>query len=46
VTPEVFMLSDWYLWIKAFHIMSVIAWMAGLFYLPRLYVYHVERNAG
>jgi protoporphyrinogen IX oxidase len=37
------MLSDWYLWIKAFHIMAVIAWMAGLFYLPRLFVYHVER---
>lgn len=37
------MLADWYLWIKAFHIMSVITWMAGLFYLPRLYVYHVER---
>jgi putative membrane protein len=38
---------DWlgsaYLWIRAFHIMAVIAWMAGLFYLPRLYVYHVER---
>ena len=32
-----------YVWIKAFHIMAVIAWMAGLFYLPRLYVYHVER---
>lgn len=40
------MLSDWYLWIKAFHIMSVIAWMAGLFYLPRLFVYHVERGRG
>ncbi|WP_209425078.1 protoporphyrinogen oxidase HemJ [Pararhodobacter sp. SW119] len=38
------MLSDWYLWIKAFHIMAVIAWMAGLFYLPRLFVYHVERS--
>lgn len=38
------MLVEWYLWIKAFHIMSVIAWMAGLFYLPRLYVYHVERE--
>ncbi|MCC5969947.1 MAG: protoporphyrinogen oxidase HemJ [Pararhodobacter sp.] len=38
------MLIDWYFWIKAFHIMSVIAWMAGLFYLPRLYVYHVERG--
>ncbi len=33
-----------YPWIKAVHIMSVIAWMAGLFYLPRLYVYHVERG--
>jgi putative membrane protein len=32
-----------YPWIKAFHIMAVLAWMAGLFYLPRLYVYHVER---
>jgi protoporphyrinogen IX oxidase len=35
-------LSDWYLWTKALHVISVIAWMAGLFYLPRLYVYHVE----
>lgn len=35
---------DWYLWLKAFHIMAVIAWMAGLFYLPRLYVYHAERG--
>ena len=40
------MLLDWYLWIKALHIMSVIAWMAGLFYLPRLFVYHVERAGG
>ena len=40
------MLADWYLWIKAFHIMAVIAWMAGLFYLPRLFVYHVERAEG
>lgn len=32
-----------YPWVKSFHVMSVIAWMAGLFYLPRLYVYHVER---
>lgn len=29
-----------YLWVKAFHIISVIAWMAGMLYLPRLYVYH------
>jgi protoporphyrinogen IX oxidase len=33
-----------YAWIKAFHIMAVIAWMAGLFYLPRLFVYDVERS--
>ena len=32
-----------YPWVKALHIMAVIAWMAGLFYLPRLYVYHAER---
>ena len=37
--------SELYPWIKALHIMSVIAWMAGLFYLPRLYVYHVESEA-
>lgn len=30
-------------WIKAVHIMAVIAWMAGMFYLPRLFVYHAER---
>ena len=30
------------LWLKAFHIMAVIAWMAGLFYLPRLFVYHAD----
>jgi putative membrane protein len=33
-------LGPFYLWTKAFHVVSVIAWMAGLFYLPRLYVYH------
>jgi putative membrane protein len=36
-------LTDWYLTVKALHVISVIAWMAGLFYLPRLYVYHVEQ---
>ncbi|TGD43252.1 protoporphyrinogen oxidase HemJ [Pseudotabrizicola sediminis] len=35
-------LADWYLWTKALHVISVIAWMAGLFYLPRLFVYHEE----
>lgn len=29
-----------YLWVKAFHIMAVVTWFAGLFYLPRLFVYH------
>jgi len=31
-----------YPWIKSLHVISVIAWMAGLFYLPRLFVHHVE----
>ncbi|WP_338522475.1 protoporphyrinogen oxidase HemJ [Pseudomonas batumici] len=31
-----------YLWVKAFHIVSVICWFAGLFYLPRLFVYHAQ----
>ena len=35
-------LSDWYFLTKSLHIVSVIAWMAGIFYLPRLFVYHVE----
>lgn len=35
-------LAEWYLWTKALHVVSVMSWMAGLFYLPRLYVYHVE----
>jgi putative membrane protein len=30
------------LWLKAFHIMAVVTWFAGLFYLPRLYVYHAD----
>ena len=36
------------LWIKAFHVIAVICWFAGLFYLPRLFVYHSEckDNAG
>jgi putative membrane protein len=34
------------LWVKAFHVVAVIAWMAGLLYLPRLYVYHCEAEKG
>ncbi len=36
------LLSYLYPWNKSLHIVSVISWMAGLFYLPRLFVYHVE----
>ena len=36
-------LAEIYLWVKALHVMAVLAWMAGLFYLPRLFVYHVEQ---
>lgn len=39
-------LSNNILWIKAFHVISVIAWMAGMFYLPRLFVYHTETAPG
>ncbi|MDH5723587.1 MAG: protoporphyrinogen oxidase HemJ [Alphaproteobacteria bacterium] len=35
-----------YEWMRAFHIISVIAWMAGLLYLPRLFVYHAEAEKG
>ncbi len=35
-----------YLWVKSLHIISIIAWMAGMFYLPRLYVYHVNAKPG
>jgi putative membrane protein len=35
-----------YLWIKAFHIIAVISWMAGMLYLPRLFVYHTAAESG
>ena len=35
-----------YLGIKALHVIAVISWMAGLFYLPRLFVYHAEAEPG
>jgi putative membrane protein len=41
---------DWlapaYPWVKSLHIISVIAWMAGMLYLPRLFVYHADAPAG
>ena len=39
-------LSGHILWIKALHIIAVIAWMAGMLYLPRLFVYHCDAPAG
>ena len=39
-------LANVYLWLKALHLISVVAWMAGLFYLPRLFVYHSESRGG
>jgi putative membrane protein len=38
--------EDRYLWIKALHIIAVISWMAGLFYLPRLFINHLETSSG
>jgi len=35
-----------YLWIKAFHIVAMVAWMAGMLYLPRLFVYHCAAEKG
>jgi putative membrane protein len=35
-----------YPWVKAFHVIAVIAWMAGIFYLPRLFVYHAGSSIG
>jgi protoporphyrinogen IX oxidase len=39
-------LHDAYPWIKSFHIISMVAWMAGLLYLPRLFVYHAMAPVG
>ena len=33
-------MGDFYLWVKAVHVIAIIAWMAGMLYLPRLFVYH------
>jgi len=38
--------NNLYLWIKALHIIAVISWMAGLFYLPRLFIYHSDAEPG
>jgi putative membrane protein len=38
--------GDVYLWLKSLHIIAVISWMAGLLYLPRLFIYHTDSAAG
>lgn len=38
--------ENYYLWIKALHVISIIAWMAGMLYLPRLFVYHCGAERG
>jgi len=35
-----------YLWLKALHVVAIISWMAGLLYLPRLFVYHADTGPG
>jgi len=40
------MAGDIYIWLKALHIISVVAWLAGLLYLPRLFVYHCAAEPG
>lgn len=44
--PTIDALAPWYAWTKALHLIAVFAWMAGLFYLPRLFVYHTQVAAG
>ena len=38
--------AGWHEWLKALHIVAVIAWMAGMLYLPRLFVYHADKTPG
>lgn len=48
MTVLVFLIGpdDFYPWIKAVHVIAVIAWMAGMLYLPRLFVYHADAEPG
>lgn len=39
-------MESWAIWIKALHVVAVISWMAGLLYLPRLFVYHADAQKG
>lgn len=48
LTGALFLLDPggFYLWAKAIHVMAIISWMAGMFYLPRLFIYHCEAERG
>lgn len=39
-------IATYYLWVQALHLIALISWMAGIFYLPRLFVYHAEAEKG
>jgi protoporphyrinogen IX oxidase len=39
-------MAELHLWIKALHLIAMVAWMAGMLYLPRLYVYHADAEPG
>jgi protoporphyrinogen IX oxidase len=39
-------MADLYLWLKSLHVIAIIAWMAGMLYLPRLFVYHCDAPKG
>ncbi|MGI4775859.1 MAG: protoporphyrinogen oxidase HemJ [Janthinobacterium lividum] len=39
-------MANYYLWFKSIHVVAIICWMAGMFYLPRLYVYHTKAHVG
>jgi len=44
--PKENKMANYYEWFKALHVISMVAWMAGLFYLPRLYAYHTRTTYG
>ncbi len=48
VTTGLFLVDpdNFYLWAKAIHVIAVISWMAGMLYLPRLFIYHTQAGAG
>ena len=42
----VFFSSNYYLWAKSFHLVAMVSWMVGLFYMPRIFVYHADAKKG